>query len=113
MPAILILLSLTACSDGTTSAMADYDTIIADMTTLVADHGAAVSSATTLEDVSAAEPFGLRAFNIERLAKRVQGDVLAETRPLRHRAVKILARPSERAGHPSLGPDAVDDAASP
>lgn len=55
MPAILILLSLTACSDGTAQAMADYDTIIADMTTLVADHGAAVSAATTLEEVTTAE----------------------------------------------------------
>ncbi len=76
MPAILILLSLTACSDGTTSAMADYDTIIADMTTLVADHGAAVSSATTLEDVSAAEATYLTDWGTQRDAMSKHMDML-------------------------------------
>lgn len=55
MQAILILLSLVACSDGTANALADYDSLMTEMSTLVSDHRSAVAAATTLDEAGTAE----------------------------------------------------------
>lgn len=84
MRSVLILLSLssltalTACSDGTAQAMADYDTIIADMTTLVADHGATVSAATTLDEVGTAEATYLTDWGTQRDAMTKHMDMMGD-----------------------------------